>query len=153
MKEKPIIIKGGNYTDKRGVIRFVNDFSFLNIKRFYLIKHPDTSVIRAWQGHQYEMKYFYPITGSFVVAWLKINNFNNPLDNLISEFQILSSVNSELISLPKGFANGLKALEPNSEISVSSDMELENSVGNEVRFEPNKFFDLNKLKTFNGAKV
>jgi dTDP-4-dehydrorhamnose 3,5-epimerase len=54
--DKPEIIKGGSYSDNRGEIRFVNDFQFDDVKRFYFIKHPDKSVIRAWQGHQFEKK-------------------------------------------------------------------------------------------------
>jgi hypothetical protein len=54
MFEKPAIIKGGSFSDDRGILRFVNDFRFDDVKRFYLIKHTDPSVIRAWQGHQFE---------------------------------------------------------------------------------------------------
>jgi hypothetical protein len=54
MLEKPTIIKGGSYSDDRGLMRFVNDFRFDVVKRFYFIKHPDLSVIRAWQGHQWK---------------------------------------------------------------------------------------------------
>ena len=145
--EKPAIIKGGNYYDERGSMRFVNDFCFGDVKRFYFIKHFEISVVRAWQGHEFEKKYFYPIAGSFVVAWLKIDDFNNPSDNLIPEYHILSAENSELISIPKGYANGLKALEINSEILIFSDTQLEESVRNKIRYPANKWFDWEKLKT------
>lgn len=134
MEENPIIIKGGNFTDHRGSMRFVNDFRFENVKRFYFIKHSDTSVIRAWQGHQFETKYFYPISGRFIVAWVKIDDFKNPSQNLIPEYLILSAENSEIISIPRGYANGLKALEPNSEIMIFSDMNLEESIKEKIRY-------------------
>lgn len=134
MQEQPTIIKGGNFTDHRGSMRFVNDFRFENVKRFYFIKHPDTSVVRAWQGHQFEKKYFYPISGRFVVAWVKIDDFENPAMDLTADYHILSATNSEIISIPKGYANGLKALEPNSEILVLSDMDLEESVNEKIRY-------------------
>jgi hypothetical protein len=54
MLEKPTIIKGGSFSDDRGLMRFVNDFRFDDVKRFYFIKHPDLSVKRAWQGHQWK---------------------------------------------------------------------------------------------------
>lgn len=142
MAEQPTIIKGGNFTDHRGSMRFVNDFRFEKVKRFYLIKHPDTSFIRAWQGHQFEKKYFYPISGSFVVAWVKIDNFDNPSRDLIPEYHILSAKNSEIISIPKGYANGLKALESNSEILIFSDMDLEESVNEKIRFPSDWWIDL-----------
>jgi dTDP-4-dehydrorhamnose 3,5-epimerase-like enzyme len=145
MLEKPKVIKGGSYNDHRGVIRFVNDFCFDNIKRFYFIKHPDTSTVRAWQGHPFEKKYFYPISGSFIIAWVKIDSFKNPSKDLLSEYYILSAANSEILSIPKGYANGLKALEPDSEIMIFSDMNLEKSVKDEVRFPPDWWLDWSKF--------
>ena len=145
MPEQPKIIKGGVFSDQRGSMRFVNDFRFGDVKRFYFIKHTDTQVVRAWQGHQFEKKYFYPISGSFVVAWVKIDDFDNPSINLIPEYHILSASNSEVISVPKGYANGLKALEPNSEILIFSDMNLEESVSEKIRFPSNMWLDWNKF--------
>lgn len=134
MPERPTIIKGNKFSDSRGVMRFVNDFKFDDVKRFYFIKHPDVSTVRAWQGHQFEKKYFYPIAGSFVVAWVKVDDFENPSPNLKPEYHILSATNSEIISVPKGYANGLKALEPNSEIMIFSDMSLVESVNEKIRY-------------------
>ena len=145
MSEQPTIIKGGFFSDKRGSMRFVNDFHFDDVKRFYFIKHPDTSIIRAWQGHQFEKKYFYPVSGSFVVAWVKIDDFENPSKDLIPEYHILSADKSEIISIPKGYANGLKALEPNSEIMVLSNMDLEQSVNEKIRFPANWWLELGQF--------
>ena len=145
MPETPSIIKGGTFTDNRGTMRFVNAFDFPDVKRFYFIKHPDTAVVRAWQGHQFEKKYFYPITGSFIVAWVKIDDFENPSDDLIPEYHILSANNSEIISVPKGYANGLKALEPNSELMVFSDLDVENSVREKIRFPSEMWLDWSKF--------
>jgi dTDP-4-dehydrorhamnose 3,5-epimerase len=146
MPEQPTIIKGGLFSDERGTMRFVNDFHFNDVKRFYFIKHSDTTVVRAWQGHQFEKKYFYPISGSFVVAWVKIDDFDNPAKNLKPEYHILSANNSEIISIPKGYANGLKALEPNSEIMIFSDMSLEESVNEKIRFPADWWLDWEKIE-------
>lgn len=145
MFEKPEIIKGGSFSDERGSLRFVNDFHFHDVKRFYIIKHPDTSFIRAWQGHQFEKKYFYPVTGSFLVAWVKIDDFRNPSKNLIPEFHIISASSSEIISIPKGYANGLKAMEPNSEILIFSNMSLEESLDENIRFPADWWMDWQAL--------
>lgn len=141
MLEKPTIIKGESFSDDRGLMRFVNDFRLDNVKRFYLIKHPDPSVIRAWQGHQYEKKYFYPISGTFVVAWVKIDDFKRPDLNLICDYHILSAKNSEIIMLPKGYANGIKALEANSELMIFSDMSLKESVNEKISYPSKWWFD------------
>jgi dTDP-4-dehydrorhamnose 3,5-epimerase-like enzyme len=145
MGDQPMLVKGGHFTDERGTLRFVNDFDLKEVKRFYFIKHPDTSFVRAWQGHQFEQKYFYPITGSFVVAWVKLNDYENPSDELIPEYHILTAANCEILAIPKGYANGLKALEPNSEIMIFSDMYLEESVDEKIRYPSNKWFDWTTL--------
>jgi dTDP-4-dehydrorhamnose 3,5-epimerase-like enzyme len=146
MSENPTIIKGGTFSDHRGSMRFVNDFHFNDVKRFYFIKHPNTDFIRAWQGHQFEKKYFYPITGSFVVAWVKIDDFENPSKDLIPDYHILSASSSEIISVPKGYANGLKALEPNSEILIFSDMNLEESLEEKIRFPADWWMDWSRFE-------
>lgn len=145
MEEQPKIIRGGTFSDERGFMRYVNDFNFEDVKRFYLIKHPATSVVRAWQGHQFEKKYFYPITGSFVVAWVKIDDFENPSKDLKPEYYNLSADHSEIVSVPKGYANGLKALEPGSEIMVLSDMDLEQSVNEKIRYPAAWWLDWDKF--------
>lgn len=142
-QEKPRIIKGNFFKDNRGILRFVNDFNFEGIKRFYLIKHPDTSFVRAWQGHQYENKYFYPVNGSFVVAWVEIDNFENPSNNLIAQYHILSEDKSEILYIPKGYANGLKALSQDAEIMIFSDMDLKESSEEKIRFSKDYWLDWN----------
>lgn len=144
MIEEPNLIKGDCYSDERGILRFVNDFRFNDVRRFYFIKHPNISIIRAWQGHRFEKKYFYPISGSFAIAWVKIDDFENPSINLIPDYYILSANNSEIISIPKGYANGLKALEPQSEIMIFSDMNLEESIHENKRYPAEWWLDWNK---------
>ncbi len=146
MTDIPKIIEGGFFTDHRGVMRFVNDFRFEDVIRFYFIRHPDTNFVRAWQGHRFEKKWFYPISGSFLVAWVKIDDFADPSPDLVPEYHIISSKKSELISIPKGYANGIKAIEPNSEVMVFSDTEVEKSVKEKIRFNPDLWFDWHNLK-------
>ncbi len=146
---KPKIIQGGIFTDHRGTMRFVNDFKFTDVVRFYFIKHPDVNFVRAWQGHKHEQKWFYPVSGSFVFAWVKIDDFNNPSKDLIPEFHIISSDKSELIHIPKGYANGIKALEPDSELMIFSDMELEESVKDNIRYKSELWFDWQNITPLN----
>lgn len=145
MKEKPLIIEGSHFSDERGKMRFVNDFDFEEVKRFYFIKHSEIAVVRAWQGHQFENKYFYPISGRFVIAWVKVDNFKNPSRNLIPEYHVLSANRSEILRIPKGYANGLKALEPDSEILIFSDMCLKESVNEKIRYPADWWFDWEKF--------
>ena len=56
MTEKLQIIKGGEFQDERGKLIYFNDFDLTIVKRFYIIEHPDTEIVRAWQGHKKRRK-------------------------------------------------------------------------------------------------
>lgn len=111
----PQIINGGSHTNHRGTISFVNDFKFDGVNRFYSIHHPDTSIVRAWQGHTQESKYYYPVNGSWIIAWVKME-FDKPEEEWKVEYVKMYSKDSNLIFLPPGYANGFKALEEDSVI-------------------------------------
>ena len=137
----PIIFKGEKYTDTRGTLSFANDFDLSNVKRMYTIFHPDKNIVRAWQGHERESKWFRCIFGSFVVAWKKIDDFNNPNDLPLAEFSILKDDEPSVLFIPPGYANGLKALTDNSEIMVFSDYYLGESLDEKIRFDKDLWLD------------
>jgi len=123
----PTIIPGASHTDHRGTISFVNDFKFEGVNRFYTIHHPDTSIIRAWQGHTHESKYYYPIKGVWVIAWVKMD-FHKPEKEWETDFVKLNADDNKIIFLPPGYANGFKALEKDSIIiGFSAPGEIEES--------------------------
>ncbi len=135
------LIAGGTYTDQRGTLSYINDFDLTPIKRFYTITHPNKNVVRAWQGHQQEHKYFHVIRGSFVVAWVEIDNFNSPSPNLKAHYEILKASENNVLSVPPGYANGLKALEPGAKIMVFSDYALNESLDDKIRFDKDLWLD------------
>lgn len=113
MIQIPQIIPGASHTDHRGTISFVNDFKFEGVNRFYTIHHPNTSIIRAWQGHTQDSKYYYPVKGSWVVAWVKMD-FEIPEEDWKVDFIKLKATDNKIVFLPPGYANGFKALEKDS---------------------------------------
>jgi len=137
----PVIIKGDIFSDERGELLYNNDFDLSSVKRFYVIRHPNKNIIRAWQGHQKEHKYFKCIKGSFVVAWKKIDDFSNPTDNNLPEYNILHKDENNILSIPPCYVNGLKALEDNSEIMVFSDHYHNEALDDNFRFDKNLWFD------------
>lgn len=139
------IIEGGQFIDKRGKLNFANDFSFEDVNRFYIITHPDTETIRAWQGHRYEKKFFFVVKGSFVISWVKIDNWDKPSKELKAEHLIMNEKDSPVLSLPAGYANGLKAFEENSKVLVFSEFGLKKSVDEKIRFDSELWFDWNEL--------
>lgn len=143
---KPTLLKGGTFRDERGTLSFVNEFDLSPVKRMYTIIHPDKSIVRAWQGHQHESKWFKCIKGRFVVAWKKIDDFSNPSPLPPPEHTILDNNQPEILFIPPGYANGLKALEDNSEIIVFSDYNLGESLNDKIRYDKNLWFDWNKFQ-------
>jgi dTDP-4-dehydrorhamnose 3,5-epimerase-like enzyme len=141
MNFEPTIIQGGLHQDERGKLAFVNDFDLSQVKRYYIIEHNDVTVIRAWQGHKKEQKWFQVISGSFKIALVQPDNWGNPSENLeVKEF-ILDAKNNQVLHIPSNFANGFKALEENSRMIVFSDFSIAESSDDNYRFESNKWFD------------
>lgn len=136
-----MIIKGGVHIDNRGKITFVNAFDLSLTKRFYTVQHTNTDVIRAWQGHKLETKWFYVIKGSFKIAKVKINDWDNPINNTIVENYFMSAKNPEILQIDPGFANGFKALEPESIVVIYSNLTLKESELDLIRF-PENFWKL-----------
>lgn len=137
----PDLIKGDVFTDHRGSLSFVNDFDMSVVKRFYTIEHPEISVVRAWQGHQIEQKWFYVTKGRFLMAWVKPDNWESPSKDLVVETVVLDATESSVLHIPAGHANGFKALDPNSKIIVFSDRSLEDAKDDNYRFDASLWMD------------
>jgi dTDP-4-dehydrorhamnose 3,5-epimerase-like enzyme len=135
MHEEVEFIEGRCFNDERGTLNCVNDFSFSGIKRFYQIKQKDPTVVRAWQGHQVERKYFFVNHGTFFIAWVKIDDFANPSPHLAAEHTVLSADKPGILAIPAGYANGFKAMEPNSILSVYSNFTLRESEDDRCSFD------------------
>ena len=135
------IISGGSFNDERGTLRFVNDFDFSDVKRFYQIENNSTDIVRAWQGHKVENKYFFVTSGSFLICGVKIDNWENPSKNLPVEKYIMSSKESQILMIPTGYANGIKALEENSKLMVFSSNNLEDAKNDDYRFPANMWYN------------
>ena len=134
MDKLPEFIAGGLFTDERGSLSFVNDFNMQQVKRFYIIEHPDVKIVRAWQGHRREEKWFYVVQGSFMIAWVKIDNWEKPDSGQRADHTLLYSKQSEILHIPGGYANGFRALEPHSKLIVFSNFPVEESSSDDYRF-------------------
>lgn len=129
------IIPGSIFEDERGKVVAVNDFNMLPIKRFYTIQHIDAKVVRAWQGHIIEQKWFFVLSGSFKMLIVKPDNWKTPSPNLPVTEYLLSADKNEVLHVPGGFVTGFKALTPHSRIAVYSDMTLSESKLDDYRFD------------------
>jgi dTDP-4-dehydrorhamnose 3,5-epimerase len=129
------IYDGGAHTDDRGRISFVNDFKFEGVKRFYHIMQPDIKIVRAWQGHRIEHKYFFVPHGKFLLSWVFIDDWHKPSADLKASYTVLSEEEPRVLCIPPGYANGIKALIPGSVLSVYSDLDLATSENDRWSFD------------------
>lgn len=141
----PYFIETNFFSDSRGRVTFANDFDMSEIKRFYNLLHENTDIVRAWQGHQVETKYFFVEKGSFVISWVLIDNWENPSINLKAEFTILESENPKILIIPPNYANGIKALKLNSILKVFSNLTLQQSENDRWTFDSSLWINWKKF--------
>jgi dTDP-4-dehydrorhamnose 3,5-epimerase-like enzyme len=132
------VIPGGNHKDKRGTLTFNNDFDASDIKRIYTIENESTNIIRAWQGHKIESRWFSAIKGSFEIKIIKIKNWENPDKNAEVFSIILNDKNLNTLCVPNGYLNSIQALEENSKLLAMSDYKL-GEINDEYKFDLNYF--------------
>lgn len=131
------LIVGERFSDDRGSLNFFNAFDMSEISRLYEIEPIDESVIRAWQGHQYEKKWFYCSSGSFVINLIKLDNFEKPSNNLEPNRFLLDAKKPSVLEVSGGYANGFKSMERNSKLMVFSNFGLEESKNDDFRYDLN----------------
>jgi dTDP-4-dehydrorhamnose 3,5-epimerase len=126
------LFNGGVSVDDRGSVRFVNDFNFEGVKRFYQVENHSRGFIRAWHGHKKEGKYVYVTNGSALVGVVNMETEE------ISKF-VLSSQTPKVLWIPPGNFNGFKSLEENTKIIFFSTSTLEESLGDDIREDHDKW--------------
>ena len=126
------VLNGGLAVDDRGSVRFVNDFNFEGVKRFYQVENHRSGFIRAWHGHKKEGKYVYVVSGSALIGVVNMQTEE------ISKF-VLSDKSPKILWIPAGNYNGFKSLEENTKILFFSTSTLEESLGDDIREEHNKW--------------
>jgi dTDP-4-dehydrorhamnose 3,5-epimerase-like enzyme len=130
-------VTGGIHKDKRGVIRYVNDFDFKGIKRFYQIDLPRKNMIRAFHGHFKESKHVFVISGQLLLCVVKINDKITPSKKNKVKKIILNSDNPQIYNVPQGYANGIMSLKPNTRVIFFSNKTLQESLNDDFRFDKN----------------
>lgn len=124
---------GDVFTDDRGSVRFVNDFDFNGIKRFYQVQNHEIGFIRAWHGHLFEGKYVYVAKGS---AWIGIVNMEN---TEVRKTYVLSDKKPSVMYIPQGNYNGFKTLEEDTIILFFSNKSVNESKGDDHRLPYEEF--------------
>ena len=127
--------------DNRGTLSYFNDFNLSSVKRIYILEHPETSIVRAWQGHQHENKWFHVVSGSFKIVLVKPDNWASPSADLGCQEYHLTVENNQVLHVPGGYATGFKAIESDSKMLVFSNFSMEESMNDDFRFEKDKWYN------------
>ncbi len=133
-----MIIEGGKFKDYRGEIGFINDFNMTDVKRFYTIFHPDTNVVRAWQGHKIEQRWFSVVLGSFKIKLIIIDNWEDPSKNLTQHTFILNANQVGVLHVPAGYVSSIQAMDRESKLIVMADY-LFGEIDDEYKYDENYF--------------
>jgi len=136
------LIVGDLAVDDRGVVRFVNDFDFARVKRFYMVENHATGFVRAWHAHRREGKYVLVVQGTAIVAAVKIQDWESPPTDSPVERYTLSALKPAVLYIPPGYANGFKSLTADARIMFFSTSTLEESHGDDVRWPADYFGDV-----------
>lgn len=133
-------------SDDRGVfVPFIQDTnnrpdSNLPIKRAYYVYNYAKGIIRGFHFHKKEWKYFIVANGAAKIVAL------DP-DKPEEKFSFVSSSRKgDLVVIPPGFANGWISLEDNTILICCSTASLEESIKDDIRYDPHKWGDVWKVK-------
>ncbi|WP_293295416.1 WxcM-like domain-containing protein [Allomuricauda sp.] len=129
-----LVIAGDTFQDERGEMRFFNSLNMNEIVRFYEISPANQDIIRGWQGHQHEKKWFYCLSGGFVINIIEINDFNRPSEDLTPIRVELESSNPRILAVPGGFVTAIRATSNNARLQVFSNAALNDSKNDDFRF-------------------
>ena len=126
------VLEGGVAVDDRGQLSFVNDFDFKDVKRFYMVENHEQGFIRAWHGHKKEGKYVFVPNGAILIGCVNLET--EEIDRFV-----LSSSKPQVLYIPPGYANGFMNLQNNTKVMFFSTSTLEDSLGDDIRFEWDKW--------------
>jgi dTDP-4-dehydrorhamnose 3,5-epimerase-like enzyme len=128
-------IPGGKAFDDRGSLTFINDLDLSMFKRFYIVENHSRGFVRAWHGHKKEAKAVVVVSGSALVAAVKVDNWESPSKDLKIERAVLSSEKPTALLIPAGYANGFMTLTASAKVMFLSTSSLEESAGDDIRFD------------------
>lgn len=137
---KPSLISGKCHRDSRGILFYNNDFDFTNLKRMYVIENSSKDVIRAWQGHKIEQRWFSAVLGSFKIQLIAVDNWDTPSLTLPKIEFTLHSETLDILHIPAGYISSIQALEEKSKLVVMADYHL-GELNDEFRY-PTDYFKI-----------
>lgn len=125
---------GQRFEDKRGILTFNNDIDLSSIKRIYTVENASIDMVRGWQGHRIEQRWFACMKGAIEIFVIELDNFEKPSTNLPIVSYTLTDSELTYLHVPAGCVTAIKSKEKNSKLLVLADYKL-GEVSDEYRFE------------------
>ena len=145
---EPKIIQGKLFHDDRGYVSFTNELNFseLGIKRYYTVRNHSKKYSRRFHGHKKEAKYVTVNNGAAKIVIYKVADWDNgtPVNESAKVYN-LSWTQPDVLYIPPGYANGFVPLNEDAIITFYSTSSLEESKGDDFRF--NEYILSNLFKT------
>jgi dTDP-4-dehydrorhamnose 3,5-epimerase-like enzyme len=133
--KEPRVIEGGLAVDDRGQVSFVNDFDFIDVKRFYMVSNHKAGFVRAWHAHKKEAKYVLVVKGAAIVGAVAIDNWDKPSKKAEVKRFVLSEKKPCVLYIPAGYANGFMSLTEDAQLIFFSTSNIEESLGDDIRYD------------------
>ena len=121
----PSLIIGAKHADARGTLLYNNDFDLSLIKRMYIIENQSTQIVRAWQGHKIEQRWFSAIKGSFRIELIAVDNWDQPSKKSEKYSFILNDENLTILHVPAGYINSIQSLDEEAKLLVMANYLLD----------------------------
>jgi dTDP-4-dehydrorhamnose 3,5-epimerase-like enzyme len=134
----PKLIKGDSHEDFRGGLVYNNDFEATAIKRIYVIKNKNIAIIRAWQGHKIEQRWFTALKGSFKIELIAIADWKRPNKKSERLEFVLRAKKLDVLHIPAGYVSSIQSLEQGSKLLVMADY-LMGELEDDYRYEADYF--------------
>ena len=138
---EPKLFSGGLAVDDRGQVRFVNDFDFAGVKRFYTVSNHRQNFVRAWHAHREEAKYVTVVQGAALIGVVAIDDWDRPSKEAKVSRHVLSASKPAVLFIPAGFANGFMSLTDDMVVVFFSTSTLSESLGDDFRYEA-RYWDI-----------
>ena len=127
-------IQGGQHSDARGSVSFVNGFDFKGVDRFYWIKADEANVQRGWVGHRRDQKWFTVVQGEVLIAVVRPDDWERPNPNLPVARYPLSASQPQVLHVPPGLATASINLNQQAVLMVFSSGKIEDAKSDDFRF-------------------
>lgn len=116
-----MIISGNVFSDNRGKLFFNNTLDLSEVKRMYIIENSNIDIVRAWQAHKIEKRWFVAVEGEFEIKLVQVDNFEDPSDDLQIQSYQLNANFMDCLCVEPGFATSIRAKTSNAKLAVFSD--------------------------------